>query len=189
MVKEFDNCLRSRSAALMGQMFVRQVDESNRESVISSRPFTPESKELESGLPPFAVLLLRTMGPNHPEVAKEFQKLAVLYHKQRKYPEAEALYARALAVSCNILGESHLEVATISNNLARLYQEQKRYSDAEPLYHRSIAILEQILGPNHPKVATRLKNLAALYHANGEEAKAELFRKRSLEILNKLETK
>ncbi|MBI4461258.1 MAG: tetratricopeptide repeat protein [Acidobacteria bacterium] len=185
MVKKLDDCIRSRSAAIMGQMSVREETENAGKLITSSKADALDLKELEAGLPPFAVLLLRTAGPDNPDVGKELHKLAVLYHKQEKYPEAEALYGRSLAISRKTLGESHQEIATILNNLARLYQGQKRYADAEPLYLQSVAILEQIFGPDHPKVATRLKNLASLYRAAGEEAKAVPFQKRALEILEK----
>ncbi|MBI3896583.1 MAG: tetratricopeptide repeat protein [Acidobacteria bacterium] len=182
MVKESpERFFHNRSAAVLGRLSPRREEEST--PVITSRPYAPESQELEAGLPPFAVLLIRAVGPDHPDVAKELHKLAVSYHKQKKYQEAESLYARGLAAARKTLGESHLEVATILNNMARLFHEQKKYADAEPLYHRSIAILEEVLGPDHPKIATRLKNLASLYRASGEETKAELFRKRLQEIL------
>lgn len=40
-----------------------------------------------------------TFGPNHPNMAASLNTLALLYHSQGKYAEAEPLYKRALAIT------------------------------------------------------------------------------------------
>jgi tetratricopeptide (TPR) repeat protein len=65
--------------------------------------------------------------------------LAVLYHNQARYAEAEPLYKRALAIYEKALGSDHPEVARSLNNLAILYQNQARYIDALPLVQRTIS--------------------------------------------------
>jgi tetratricopeptide (TPR) repeat protein len=44
--------------------------------------------------------------------------LAILYHEQGKYVEAELLYKRALAISEKALGKDHPDVATVLENMA-----------------------------------------------------------------------
>ena len=111
--------------------------------------------------------------PGLPKTAGTLNRLAVLYHSQRKYKTAERLYKRALAVSKKESGSRQgAEVATILNNLARLYHDQDRFADAEPLYKRSLAIVEKTLGSKNSKASTRVRNLADLYHAQGRDEEA-----------------
>jgi len=100
-----------------------------------------------------------------------------------KYPEAQALLARALAIREDALGPAHPHVAQSLNNLARLYDAQGRPAEAEPLYQRALAIREDALGPAHPHVAQSLNNLAALYHAQGRYEEAEPLLRQALSIV------
>jgi hypothetical protein len=88
-----------------------------------------------------------------------------------KYPEAEPLYQRSLAISEKALGTDHSAVAASLNNLAELLRAQGKYPKAEPLYQRSLAILEKVLGKDHPDVAKSLNNLALLYDSQGKYPK------------------
>ena len=54
----------------------------------------------------------KALGPDHPDVAKALNNLAVLYQKQGRYAEAEPLYKRALAIREKALGPDHPDVAT-----------------------------------------------------------------------------
>ena len=118
-----------------------------------------------------------------PKTAGMLNRLAVLYHAQRKYKTAEQLYKRALAVSEKESGSRQgAEVATILNNLARLYHDQERFADAEPLYKRSLAIVERTLGSKNLKASTRVRNLADLYHAQGRDEEARPLYQRLAEM-------
>lgn len=73
------------------------------------------------------------LGPNHPNTATSLNNLALLYHTQGKYTQAEPLYQRALAICEHELGPNHPDTATSLNNLAALYRNQGKYTQAEPL--------------------------------------------------------
>src|SRR5262245_7189712 len=49
-------------------------------------------------------------GDQHPEYGAAVQRLAKAYHRLGRYPEAEPLYKRALAISEKAHGPDHLEV-------------------------------------------------------------------------------
>jgi len=89
--------------------------------------------------------------------------LASIAADQKKYPEAESLYQRAITVAEKAYGRNHLEVATTLNNLAALYHAQGDGTKPERLYKRVLAIKEKHLGPDHPDVATTLNNLGVFY--------------------------
>jgi tetratricopeptide (TPR) repeat protein len=88
--------------------------------------------------------------------------LAALYQSMGRYPEAEPLYVRALAIWEEQLGANHPQTATGLNNLAALYQSMGRYPEAEPLYVRALAIWEEQLGANHPDTQTTRSNFRYL---------------------------
>ncbi len=68
------------------------------------------------------------MGPEHPDVARSLNNLAMVYTDQGKYEEAEPLYQRSLAIEEKALGPEHPQVATSLNNLALIYQAQGKYA-------------------------------------------------------------
>ena len=112
--------------------------------------------------------------------------LALLYHDQGKYAEAEPLYQRALAFAEKVLGPEHPSTAASLNNLAGLYRDQGKYADAEALFARAMGISEKALGPQHPDTADGLNNLANVYLDQGKYAQAEPLFKRMLVIYEKI---
>ncbi|MCY2964436.1 MAG: tetratricopeptide repeat protein [Planctomycetota bacterium] len=106
-----------------------------------------------------------------------------LFYKQRiRFPEAEQLYRRALAIDEHSYGAEHARVAIDLNNLAQLLQATNRLSEAEPLMARVVRIFEKSLGENHPNVATALNNLAQLLKATNRLSEAEPLMRRALVI-------
>jgi tetratricopeptide (TPR) repeat protein len=104
-----------------------------------------------------------------PESPGLLNKLALLYHSQKKHTAAEQLYQRALEASRKNPAEQRRYEASILMNLATLYHDLKRYNDAEPLYRRSLDLAESAYGADHPKVARRLRRLAEIYRVQGKD--------------------
>ena len=98
------------------------------------------------------------------------------------YPQARALFERALAICETVLGPDHPDTATGLNNLAFLLQSQGVLAEARLLYERGLAIYERALGQAHPHTALSLHNLAGLLHAQGDLAGARLTYERALTI-------
>jgi tetratricopeptide (TPR) repeat protein len=92
-------------------------------------------------------IVVKTLGPEHPEVATCLNNLAALYDAQGKYAQAEPLCQRALAIKEKALGPEHPHLATSLNNLALLYDAQGQYAQAGPLYQRALAILRRRWSP------------------------------------------
>jgi tetratricopeptide (TPR) repeat protein len=133
-----------------------------------------------SGLTQFIERALRAESAS--DAAMNLGNLALQYHRQKKFEEAERLYQHALAFREKFFGPEHSSVATGLNNLAILMRDQGRYEEAAALLHRSLAITEKTWGPDHPKVARRLSNLANLALQQGELAEAKRFFERILVI-------
>ena len=73
-------------------------------------------------------------------MATSLNNLALLYHAQGRYAEAEPLYQRALAIREKVLGPEHPHVATSLENYAALLKKMGRGAEAEPLEARARAI-------------------------------------------------
>ena len=63
----------------------------------------------------------RAYGPEHYELAANYNNLAAIYQAQGKGAEAERLYRRALAIKEKVLGPDHPDVAMTLNNLGSAY--------------------------------------------------------------------
>ena len=119
-------------------------------------------------------------------IATSLSDLALLYHKQGKYKEAEPLHLQALELNKKLLGAEHPYIATNLNNLAGIYHKQGKYQKAEPLYLQALEMRKKLLGAEHPDVAASLNNLAGLYLKQGKYQKAEPLYLQALEINKKL---
>ena len=107
--------------------------------------------------------------------------LAVLYHQQGKYTEAEFLYQRALQVREPQLGPEHPYIAYSLSGLATLYYKQGKNVQAEPLFRRALHIWEQLL-PEHPRTAEIMYDFAQLQEAQKKIDEAMSFYTRVLAI-------
>ena len=100
-------------------------------------------------------------------MADRLNQLADLVQAQGRYPEAEMLFVRALAITEAALGPDHPTVGIRLNNLAMVYQAQHRYAAAEELFQRALPILETTLGPTHINVTSLLQNYGTLLREMG----------------------
>ena len=116
---------------------------------------------------------LQNAGSEDPRLAATLNTLAVLYHAQKKYAQAEPLYQQVLKLLEQTVGPDHSTLATTLNNLALVYEAQDKYAEAAPLYQRALTLMERTLGPDHPNLAATLDNYADLLRKMQREAEAE----------------
>ncbi len=124
-------------------------------------------------------------GEQDPRLATSLHNLATLYRQQARYPEAQTLFERAVAVFEKTVGPDDPQLAASLSSLAWLYHQEGRFAQAEPLYRRSLSIFEKTLGTEHADVAANLNDLAEIYRAQGRTAEAEPLYRRALVILEK----
>jgi len=85
----------------------------------------------------------KTLGADHPAVAKSLNNLAQLYLKLHRYTEAEPLFREALAIREKRLGPDHPEVAITLKSYSALLRDTKRKSEAKELSARAKDILDR----------------------------------------------
>jgi tetratricopeptide (TPR) repeat protein len=112
-------------------------------------------------------------------------KLALCYHAQKNYDQAERMYKEALASLDTPVGRKEAEYGQVLNNLARLYHCQGKFDAAEPLYRKSLDAVQQHYGEFHPKVARRLTNLAELFRAMGRNVESIIHFQRAAAIMER----
>jgi CHAT domain-containing protein/Tfp pilus assembly protein PilF len=104
---------------------------------------------------------------------------------QGQYPEAEALYQRALEIGRKHLSPESVPWALWLDVVAELYKAQGRYAEAEPLNRRALEILEKQLPPEHRLLSGALSNLANVFLFQHRFAEAEALYKRALAVSRK----
>jgi tetratricopeptide (TPR) repeat protein len=141
-------------------------------------------RELTEITSQFAGLLNELKESSSPDLLEVLRKLGILYRKQGRYSESEALFKRILTVQEKSLDSWHSNLGSTLNDLAFIYLLQGRYSEAEPLCMRALSICEEQLGENHPETGNRLNNLALLYASTGRYAEAEPLYVRALGVFS-----
>jgi tetratricopeptide (TPR) repeat protein len=126
----------------------------------------------------------RTLGPEHPDVARTLGALARLHHARGEHAEAGALHKRALAIYEKAFGAEHPDTIMGLNSLAGLLQDQGDYAAARPLYERALAICDRAFA-DHPHSGVTLNNLAFLCLRQDDMAGARLLFERALAIQEK----
>jgi tetratricopeptide (TPR) repeat protein len=114
-----------------------------------------------------------TLGPDHLDVARALNNLAVLYMELGRFEEAVPLLRRTLLIRELALGPDDPSVARTLNNLAITYMELGRHTEAESVHARALAIREKAFAPNHPEVVFSRTGLGVLYRRQGRYAEAE----------------
>lgn len=131
--------------------------------------------------------LARKFGESDPRLATSLDNMGLVYQKQRKFIEAEALFRRALAIDEKVFGRGHANVSRDLLNLAVLDTETGKFGQAESFFKLAIAIDQEVGDPDHPFVAIDLENYAALLRKTNRAAEADKLDGRVKEIRAKLE--
>jgi tetratricopeptide (TPR) repeat protein len=103
----------------------------------------------------------------------------MLLYLQKRFPEAEALYRRSLAIWESSMGARDPALATTLDNLAVVYASQEKFAEAEPLYLRSLALRQK-------EAVESLNNLALVLEGRSEDAAAERYYRQAVNLAGTL---
>jgi serine/threonine protein kinase len=112
-------------------------------------------------------VLEAAVGPDHPDMLRTRDSLAVAYGKSGRLPEAIALEETTLKLMENKLGPDHPNTLVSRSNLAMAYQEAGRTEKAIALLDETMKLMMTRLGPDHPDTLVCRNNLAIAYGAAG----------------------
>jgi len=126
------------------------------------------------------------LSPEHVEVARSLNSLALLLEGQSKYEEAEHLVRRSLAIRGKALGPNNVRTAESANNLGVLLFRRGKNSEAEPYFRRALAILETAREKNEGRIAGALSGVASVLQAQQRSTESEPLYRRALAIAEPL---
>ncbi|KAI9765554.1 MAG: hypothetical protein M1839_005420 [Geoglossum umbratile] len=114
------------------------------------------------------------------EDPEDIHNLGVVYDKQGKLTEAEAMYKRALTGKEKVLGPDHTSTLDTVHGLGVVYARQERLGEAEAMYERALAGREKALGPDHTSTLSTVHGLGIVYDKQERLGEAEAMYKRAL---------
>ncbi len=97
--------------------------------------------------------------------------LANVYRFEKKYPQAEELYLKAIDQKEKKLG-AHPDLAHLKKGLAQLYMEMGKTGEVEKLLLDAYDIDQRKLGENNPATVSVQQELANFYRYSNQTAKA-----------------
>ena len=124
----------------------------------------------------------RAVGRKHPLVAQSWSNLATIRLDAGRYPAAESLIKRALAIR-QAHSQSHpASHAATLRSLAEVVLAAGRSYEAETIYRQAADIYEKAFGPNDPQLALTLTFLGRLHIECGQHGSAQQVLARAVEI-------
>lgn len=105
------------------------------------------------------------------ELAEVMNNLSLLYYKNLRFKESEALFKEALNIFRSLSNDNRqayeCNIAMVLNNLAILYSNTERLDESEQIYKETLEINRRLAEENpqlyKPDLASTLNNLAGLY--------------------------
>ncbi len=161
------------------------ADEPLAEFLDSRAALTMRSGEFAAARPDVERALAiheRTLGPDHPEVAKALANLGIIMAELGQLDVARTHYERSLAIRERAFGPDHPQVASALSNLGRIVHRQGDLGEAMTLLEAALVIRERALGPTHPLVASTLGSLGDIAREGGELDQARAYYERALAI-------
>ncbi|MDB5034327.1 MAG: Tfp pilus assembly protein PilF [Chlorobi bacterium] len=114
----------------------------------------------------------RNYGASSTVMTSLLNSFAEMYRAQGKYPQADSLYRRSIAINSNMPGgdvwQAHGEY-----HLAQLRQEEGNVHDADELFRRAILHYSDAYGPHSLRLPPVLDTYAKFLRATGRAAAAD----------------
>jgi tetratricopeptide (TPR) repeat protein len=95
-------------------------------------------------------------GPVDPRVGTTLNSLGLVYKAEKRLPDAESSFRRALTVLEKAYGFDSIDVANVNFNIASVLVDQGKQQAAVPFMDKSLATYKRQLGPGSLKVASVL---------------------------------
>ncbi len=126
----------------------------------------------------------RVFGLDHPETARTYNAIGVVYLNEREPNDELALswFRRSLAIREAALGKAHPLTAATCNNIGSVYLRRREFDEAVRWYQRALTVKEGVYGREHPSTAAGLVNLASAFQGKGDVEQALGLYKQALGI-------
>lgn len=154
------------------------------DAIVAALAYLPKARDPASrALAERAIAIReRALGPDHPDVAKSRNRLAILLWRNGSLAEARSLFEETLPALEAALGPDHLDVAKASQDFANVLVQDGDYDAARPLLERALSIHENAREPDSHSIATALNSLGELHRTTGDYSGARRFHERALQM-------
>ncbi len=168
-----DNALVLEKLDLINQPAIEATNEPKL--IVSLGDFYFKIAQYEKALELYEKCLtirLKTLGPEHPDVAASFSTIGNVCYKMAEYEKALELYDKCLTIQLKALGAEHPEVASSYNNIGNSWHRKGDDDKALELLAKCLSIRLKTLGQEHPSVASIYNNMGNAWDRKGEYDKA-----------------
>ena len=124
-------------------------------------------------------------GAEDARVGTTLNSLGLIYRAEKKYPDAENSYRRALAILEKAYGAGSIDVANVNFNIASVMFDQSHQQSALPYIQKAMVAYQTLLGPASLKTAASLCMVGDAYRVMKSYAEAEEPLRRCAEIREK----
>ena len=128
---------------------------------------------------------LKTFGPEHTNVATNYNNLGKVHHKLSDFEKAKEYHELALGIRQKKLGPENVEVAISFDNLGAVHDKLSDFQRAKEYHELALSINVKKLGPENVQVATNYNNLGVVHNNLGDFEKAKEYFKLALSIYQK----
>ena len=129
-----------------------------------------------------AVKQAQNLGDTDARYCASLEELGLVELEKNKFPEAEQLFQKVMAIKEKILGSANEQTALTMVHLADLYQKENRFKEAQALYEAALKNLPK----DTPVYCEKLQNMGACYAQDSKFDDAERYLKESLREAVKL---
>ncbi len=128
----------------------------------------------------------KVLGNEHPDTAKAYLDIAIIYYKNGDYSKALELNKKTLSIFEKALGKENLNTASTYNEIANIYNIQGNYSEAIEWFKKTMDIFENIFGKEHLYTVKTYNNTGLAYYYQGDYSKALEWYKKVLDVREKI---
>jgi CHAT domain-containing protein/Tfp pilus assembly protein PilF len=123
----------------------------------------------------------------HPELAKTYANIGVVYKKQGQLEKSLEYYNKAIGIfNQNKTKQNNRSLGTLYSNLGNIFTLQKNYNKAESYYKQSIKLLINDSLSNLDRISTAYNNLGLLYKDSDSFEKSIHYYQKSYQLKKRL---
>ncbi|CAF0950562.1 unnamed protein product [Adineta steineri] len=127
-------------------------------------------------------IYLKTLPPNHPDLAISHNNIGNVHNSMGNYPKALSSHEKALEIKQQSLPPNHPDLASSYNNIGLVQCSMGNYPKALSYYEKALEIQQQSLPPNHPDLASSYGNIGNVHYNMDNYPKALSYYEKTLEI-------
>jgi len=80
---------------------------------------------------------LKSLPPNHPDLAKSYNNIGLVYNSKGEYDKALEFYQKSLEINLISLPPNHPDLATSYNNIGLVYNSKGEYDIALEFFQKN----------------------------------------------------